>query len=244
LTIRKPNTKLNIAASRKVTEKKSLFVDVPNDGSVQVRHLPPDNDDGILFVRIGQHFKFEDEDGNSRAYACLNEHGGPDDGKCAICDTCEYFKKNGNDVERDIADGFKGVGLSYQFYAQVYDKNRIDEGPKLIRVPQSAADQFMDKAQFAEDNGMPVPSDVEAGEWVIYGKKIKNKRTEWSVMPTGVRVPLDTLDKDWAEKMMDITEALALRILPRVQQIKALKENYGSKLELEKVFKATELKAA
>lgn len=237
--------KLNLAASRRATERDSLFVDVPAEGSVQVRFSPPD-ESGIFFTRTVQHFKFKTDEGRGAAYACLKTHGDPKvTGKCAICDVVEHFKKSEVKAERELADAFNGFGPSTNFYAQVYVKGREDQGPKLLKLPPGATTDFLAQVAIAEQNGIAVPTDegvVEGGQvkdpggaWYVFGKRQENGKWKYTSMTTGRHQPLGAVDPEWREKFLDVQAALQLKVLARAEQVQALIDNFGTQLDLDQV---------
>lgn len=244
MSIRRPVYKVDVKATRAATEQDTLFVKPAPNSSVQVRFLPPDNAEGALFFAATTHFNFKDpkDPSKGRAWACLDQHGGPKDGKCAICQVVRFFIKNGTDAQLSLVKGFgKTINANTSFYAQVYLKDRADKGIKLLRVPQTGADAVSDILGFQGDNGLPFLSDPEAGEWIIVGRTGDGPKTKWKAMSTSVRVPLDTLDAEWATHIETTLELLQMNITDRAGQIASLRQCYGDVLPLEEVFVEKEL---
>ena len=167
MAIKVPNTSINLGNSRKATERKSIYLDIPMNGSKQVRFMPLDNEDGMLFRLVGLHYKFK-EDGQERAYACTRIHG--DSNQCAFCDTIDFFRKTGTKTEKDLVDSFKGFGLSENFYIQVIEKESAEEGSKLLRVPRGFTDTVHEMEAMRQANGMTSLIDPENGEWYVVGR--------------------------------------------------------------------------
>lgn len=231
MSIAKPNYNVNVRKTRESTQAPSMFVSIPADSSVQLRFLPPDNPEGVLFFRAVQHFRFKDNDRN-RAWACLDVHG-ENAGGCPGCELVEYFRKNGTEAQKKIANERRA---NARCYAQVIEKGKEDQGPRLVPLSPTTADQVSDLLEMQFSNSLPLLTDVEAGEWVVVSRKGSGLKTEYKVMPTGVRVPLKAVNKDWEDKFLNIKEKLDLKIATREQFIQSIKDTLAGELPLDEVF--------
>ena len=91
--LNKPTFKVNVAASKKSTERKTLFLDIKPDTSVRLRILPPVTEDGMIFAKAVNHFKLKNEEGFGLALACLDEHGDENTGtSCYLCNLVKMLR--------------------------------------------------------------------------------------------------------------------------------------------------------
>jgi hypothetical protein len=234
--LNKPTFSVNVAASRKSTERKTLFLDIKPDTSVRVRIVPPVTDDGMLFAKAVNHFKFKNEEGFGLALACLGEHGNDDTGvDCYLCKLSKMLR-NGDKAESKIASDIRS---SPRWYAQafVYDKEEdAYVGPKFVGLSKTTAESVTDILVSQDESGDDYFCDVENGQDLIITRRGSGLNTKYTVAATGKKMPLSSVDPNWETKIIrDMYDALELKLEDPDGQKRAAYRTFGDELDWEKV---------
>jgi hypothetical protein len=224
--------KFNLQASIASTAGNSKFLDIPKDGSIRVRLLPPTEEDGSLFTAVANHYNFKEDD-RSVALACTKLHG---DGECFLCDLSEYLQKFGDAGEKKVGKSQKGIQQSKSWYFQACAAIKDPEtgewsygDPKLVRVPKTGAEAITEILASQQRNEEPFLFDPENGKDVEISRDDSGRFTSDSALPVGVPSNLDDMLPDWETKMFtDITEELSLRVRTIEEQITAARTCYPS----------------
>ena len=236
----RPSFKVNIDANRDATKGKSVFLKLPPDSRLKVRIMLPTQDEdmmekGMIMFPAFNHYQFE-EDGEKRAWACLNRHT-DSAGACPICQLVKpYITKNskhGTERQRKTA---KEIAQRGRFYIMVLQAGKENEGPKLFALAKSAADQLTDRIAMQEAEEIPYLFDIDQGEWIIIDRKGAGLKTKYRVEGTGVQVSLDELLPTWREDAMEIQETIGLNIADREKLVAQLYECYNTDFPLDEVF--------
>ncbi len=236
MSLNKPTFRVNIAANRKSTERKTLFLDIKPDTSVRVRIMPPTTEAGMLFGKSVNHFKLKSEEGFGLALGCLDEHGNDDTGtNCYLCSLVKMLR-NGDKAEKKIADDMRA---SPRWYAQVwvFDKDEGSYfGPKLLGLSKTTAEAVNDILVAQEDSGDDYFCDVEQGQDLIIKRTGSGLNTRYNVLPTGKKMPLSEVDADWEEKMIqDLYAALEIKLEDPDGQKRAVYRSFEDELDWEAI---------
>ena len=234
--LQKPSFKVNIAANRKSTERKTLFLDIKPDTSVRVRVMPPVTEDGMIFGKSVNHFKLKNEEGFGLALGCLNEHGTGDTGtNCYLCNLVKMLR-NGDKAEKKIADDLRA---SPRWYAQcwVFDKSEGTYfGPQLVGLSKTTAEAVNDILVGQEDSGDDYFCDPENGQDLIITRKGSGLNTRYTVLATGKKMPLSEVDADWETKIIsDLYAALDIKLEDQDGQKRAVYRTFEDELDWEKI---------
>jgi hypothetical protein len=225
----RPGFQVNVDRTEKGTAGKSLFLDIPSGGSVQVRFTPTSIPTGELFFESSQHFKFT-ENSEKRVWACLNVHG---KGNCPVCQALD--NASGIMTDKEFKAFIKEYGASQRWHAQVLPVPKEGEGKPtqtfLLGLSKTTAQKVSKILKIELDNRQPLLSDPDQGQTVVISRNNGTGfSTRYEVMPSGLRVALDTLCADWADKFLDVEKALKLRITDRETLLGSMKETFGPAL--------------
>lgn len=236
MALNKPSFKVNIAASRKSTERKTLFHDIKPDTSVRVRIMPPMTEDGMIFAKSCNHFKLKNEEGFGLALACLDEHGNEYTGTdCYLCSIVKMHR-NGDKAEKKIADDMRA---SPRWYAQVWVYDKSEEsyfGPKLLGLSKTTAEAVNDILVAQEESGDDYFCDPDQGQDLVITRKGSGLNTRYTVLPTGKKMPLSEVDADWETKIIaDMYAALELKLEDPDGQKRAVYRTFEEELDWEKI---------
>jgi hypothetical protein len=234
--LNKPTFKVNVAASKKSTERKTLFLDIKPDTSVRLRILPPVTEDGMIFAKAVNHFKLKNEEGFGLALACLDEHGDENTGtSCYLCNLVKMLR-NGDKADKKIADDLRA---SPRWYAQamVYDKAEGTYfGPKLVGLSKTTAEAINDILVAQEESGDDYFCDPENGQDIVITRRGSGLNTKYSVMPTGEKMPLSDVASNWEETIIrDVYAALELKLEDPDGQKRAVYRTFEDELDWEKI---------
>jgi len=230
----------NIKANKESTMKRTVFVDIKPDSKIRVRFLPPWDSDGMLFFAAFNHYRYLDEK-EKRAWACLTRHGTEADGACACCEMSDYLKKQRTKDEKRQGRDVEARG---RWYSQVLVEGMEGEGPKLLALSKTTADQIIDILQLQATDDEAFFTDPEQGTWIQIERKGAKLETTYTVLPTSKRVPLSGLFPEWEDKMLNVQEALGLKIGDRKTQLASIIETFSKTVELDDVFPIEELTSA
>jgi hypothetical protein len=207
-----------------------VFYDIKPGTSHNLRFLPPWNEEGLLFFESVQHFNFK-VDGQPRAFACLKVHG---DGECPSCDMLERAPDvfAGND---DLIESILNKhGLAFRWHAQVIPirpEGLEQDGPYIVGLSKGTANDVSDILTMERDNRQALLVDPDEGQAINITRNNKSGLgTRYKVMPTGLRVGLDDLLPDWADKFLDVPKAVNLRIITPEDMYKAIQDTRGNNI--------------
>ena len=239
MALKRPTYKVNVAANKKSTEKKSLFYDLAPDTTTRVRILPPTNEDGLLFTLVANHFKLKAPEGFGMALSCLEQHGNPDVGEdCYLCNLVNYLKK-GDKSDEKIADL---LAVAKRWYIQVLVYDKVAEGyvgPKLIGLSRTTAEKVQDILVSQNDVDDDLFCDPDAGQDLTIARTGSGMKTRYSVAPTGKKMSLDDAFPGWEDKIIvDIHEAMELKVRDIDEQKKAVVRTFGDELDWEAIQEA------
>ena len=225
MALKKPKFgSVNLKANQDMTKSASVFVDIKPDSKIRVRFLPPWSDAGTLFFAAFNHYRYKDE-GQKRAWGCLTRHGNPEvHGKCAACEFSDALKANGATKKAGREIEARG-----RWYAQVIVEGLEDEGPKLIALSKTTADQVTEILTLQANDDEPFLCDEEEGIWIQIKREGAGLDTVYTVLPTAKIVPLSKLCPDWESKAFDVVEAVGLHIGTRQDQLRSIVETHRTK---------------
>lgn len=236
MALKKPTFKVNVAASRKSTERKTLFADIKPDTTMQLRVAPPVTEDGMIFAKVTNHFRLKNEEGFGLALACLEEHGDKDTGEdCYLC-SVQKILRNGDKAEQKIADSIKASPRWY-LQAWIFDKeSNTYIGPKLVGVSKTTAEAINDILVAQEDSGDAYFCDVEKGQDIRITRRGSGLNTKYTVAPTGKQMPLSKVCSNWEEKIiMDVYGALELKIQDPDEHKRALFRTFEDEIDWDNI---------
>jgi len=239
MALNRPTYRVNVAANKKATEKKSVFFDIKPDTTNRLRVLPPVTEDGLLFTLVSNHFKLKSDEGFGMALACLHEHGTADTGEdCYLCELVNYLRK-GDKADQKVA---RDLAASKRWYMQclVYDKASESYGsPKLVGLSRTTAEAVQDILNSQADVGDDFFCDPDKGQDLIITRKGSGMQTRYTVAPTGKKASLDDTFPGWEEKIMtDVLKVIDLRIHDVDDQKKAAYRSFGDALDWEAIQEA------
>lgn len=236
MALTKPTFKVNIAASKKSTERKTLFADIKPDTSMRLRIAPPVTEDGMIFAKVTNHFRLKNEEGFGLALACLEEHGNDDTGEsCYLCGLTRLLK---NGDKGDVKIGSE-LRASPRWYAQawIYDKESDTyTGPKLVGLSKTTAEAVNDILVMQEESGDDFFCDVDHGQDIVITRRGSGLNTKYSVQATGKKMSLVDVCPDWEEKIIrDVYGALELKLEDPDGQKRAVYRTFEDELDWEKI---------
>lgn len=236
--ISRPVFNLNVSVSKKMTDSKSIFLDIKPDTAVRLRILPPTTENGALFTKVSNHFKLKNPEGGGMALACLREHG--EEGEiCYLCQLLEFLKKSKDKTDQKIG---KELYANPRWYVQAYLAEKDEEGklvyrgPFLVGLSKTTADQlngFLNMQQAARDDFF---CDPDKGQDVMISRHGSGMNTKYVAMLTGQKASLDSIMPTWAtpgsgKLITDVMAALELKIEDADSQRKAALRSYPDEID-------------
>jgi hypothetical protein len=229
--------KLNLAKTLEATAGNSMFIDVPKDGEVRVRILPPlEEMEGNLWFLTENHFRLKGEDGQKGiAVACRHRHAGGD--ACFLCDAAKFLEQSDDPQERAIGKGREAIAANRSWYFQVLPISKDGSGNfvagevKLLRLPKTGADAVNDILKTQMKNDDPVSCMEDAAQDIVISRQDTGVPiTKYKAMTAGKPKSLDDYKPDWKSKLMSKDEVMAkldLKIYSNEEQIEALRRSYA-----------------
>lgn len=203
--------KLNLANTIKSTEKKSLFLSIGENETLNLRFLPPTLENGSLFLLTTSHFKLAEGD-KGVAYACRRVHKDED---CPLCSLAYHLMDNGDAAEQKIG---KEIRPSNNWYAQVLRGDEQEDGslkwtgPFLMRFSKTGVDALTEILRNQIRVKQSPFCDIEKGQYVAFTRTGKGFDTKYSAYPSGEVVDLNEIYPEWEDKIIDDIEgALELK---------------------------------
>jgi hypothetical protein len=238
--------KLNMAKMLESTAGNSLFIDVPKDGEVRVRLLPPlEGNGGNLWYLTENHFRLKAEDGDKGiAIACRKRHAEGD--RCFLCDAAKFLEGSDDAQERKIGKGREAIAANRNWYIQILPINKEDKDfiagqPKLLRLPKTGADAVNAILQSQQKNDDALSCMPEAAQDIIVRRQDTGvPRTTYSAMPTGKPRSLDEYFPGWSGKILtaaEVWEKIDIKVFTNQQHIEALARSY-TLLDVNAIVKA------
>jgi hypothetical protein len=224
----RPGFKTNVDRTVKGTARKTVFFDIKPGTTVLLRFTPTSNEDGQLFFESCQHFKFL-EDGEKRAFACLEMHG-VDDTVCPICDALERAPEVlGKNAAKSL---IKDHGSSNRWHAQIIpirpEGVEAAEQSYIVGLSKTTAGKVSKILKLERDTRQVLLTDPDEGQAIqIERNSATGFNTRYEVLASNVRVPLDTLLPGWDEKFLNVEKSLKLRIEDRETLLASMKETFG-----------------
>lgn len=226
--------KLNLNKTLESTASNSIFTDVPKDGEVRVRFLPPmEGSDGALWFLTENHFRLKAEDGErSIAVACRRRHADGDD--CFLCDIAKALADSSDASEKALGRGRNSIAANRSWYAQVLpivkeDGEFVAREPKLLRLPKTAAEAVNSIMQTQQRNDEELACSPEATQDIVVKRDDTGSITKYSAMPAGKPRALADLMPDWENKIMGfdkVWEKLDIKLFTNEEQIEAMERSY------------------
>ena len=227
--------KLNLAKALEATAGNSLFLDVPKDGDVRVRLLPPDSDnEGSIWYLTENHFRLKAEEGDKGiAVACRKRHAKDDN--CLLCDVAKYLENSADAQERKIGKGRESIAANRNWYVQVLpitkeDKVFVAGAPKLLRLPKTGADAVNAILAAQQKNDDAMSSGIEAAQDIVIRRQDTGvPRTTYTAIPTGKPTSLNEYMPGWEEKYMvpaKVWEKIDLKIMSNEEMAAVLTRSY------------------
>ena len=236
MALNRPSFKVNVAANKKATEKKSIFFDLLPDTTNRLRILPPTNEDGLLFTLVANHFKLKAPEGFGMALACLEEHGNSEVGEsCYICDLVKLLEK-GDKSDKNVAD-LLSVAKRWYIQVLVYDKAESAYfGPKFVGLSRTTAEKLQEILVSQDEVEDDYFCDPDAGQDIVITRKGSGMATRYSVAPTGKKAKLDDIFPAWEDKIyMDPLDAFDLKVRDIDDQKKAVYRTFDDELDWEAI---------
>jgi len=227
--------KLNMAKVLESTAGNSMFLDVPKDGEIRVRLLPPmEGSNGNIWFLTENHFRLKAEDGEKGiAVACRKRHADGDD--CLLCDVAKFLENSDDAQERKLGKGREALAANRSWYTQVLlvtkeDGKFVAGPPKLLRLPKTAADAVNGilQSQMKNDDGLSCMPEA-AQDITIKRQDTGTNITKYTAMPSGKPTALADYLPDWETKVMTVEqvwEKLDLKVLSNEEQAAALTRSY------------------
>lgn len=227
--------KLNMAKVLESTAGNSMFIDVPKDGEIRVRLLPPmEGNNGNIWYLTENHFRLKAEDGEKGiAVACRKRHAADDN--CLLCDVAKYLENSDDAQERKIGKGREAIAANRSWYVQVLlitkdGKEFVAGTPKLLRLPKTGADAVNSILQSQEKNDDALSCMPEAAQDIVIKRQDTGVQiVKYSAMPTGKPKSLDEYLPGWADKIMtpdQVWEKLDLKVFTNEEQAAAFARSY------------------
>ncbi len=223
----RPGFSVNVERTTKSTERKSVFLDLKAGQALNLRFLPSWTPEGDLFFVSAQHYKFT-ENGEKRAWACLDVHG---EGDCPICQMVEAARTKVNDGDDRFEKYIDRHNQSLRWHAQVVPirEGQTIEQSYVFGFSKTTADKVSGILKMERDTRQPLLTDPDKGQTVYVSRNDKSgKATRYEVQATGVRVGLDEIFPEWTESFLDVEKAIGLRIGNRDQLLASIKETIGT----------------
>jgi hypothetical protein len=223
----RPGFKTNVDRTVRGTASNSVYLDIKPDSSLLVRFTPTSNEDGQLFFESSQHFRFK-EDGEKRAWACLNVHG---DGT-ETCPICEYL-----DVAEEVLESagkqlVKDHGASNRWHGQVIPlyPEGVEAADRtfILGLSKTTAQKVSKILKLERDTKQPLLTDPDKGQAIQISREGAGFNTKYEVLPSGVRTSLDDLLPGWEKKFLNVEKALKLRVVSREDLLASMKETFGN----------------
>ena len=236
MALNRPTFRVNIAASKKSTERKTLFADIKPDTSMRLRCAPPVTEDGMIFAKVTNHFRLKNEEGFGLALACLEEHGNEDTGEsCYLCQLVSMLK-GGDKGDQKIASEMRASPRWYM-QAWIYDKEAESYyGPKLVGISKTTAEAVNDILVAQDESGDDYFCDVDNGQDIVITRRGSGLNTKYTVMATGAKMPLSEVCETWEEKIIqDVFGALELKLEEPDGQKRAVYRTFEDELDWEKI---------
>ena len=224
---------VNVAKNLESTASKTVFLDVPKDGSVRVRFIPPvEGSDGEFWYHTENHFRLNNEDGKGIAVACNKLHG---DGACYLCDLTSHLASSDDKNEVGIGIGKNSSKANGSWYAQVVVGARVEDDKdgnavfeygkevKLMRLPKTGAQAVNAIMGMQRDAGEPLFINLKDGRDIIVSRRDTGEQfTKYSAMAAGMPTPLKTVMPDFEKKIFgtadDVWKKIDLRVLSNDEQ--------------------------
>ena len=228
---------IDVEATLKATERKSIYLSVAADSDKLLRFLPTVNDDGNLFALNINHFGLEEDD-RGVAYGCLNEHG---EGNCPLCKVA-YFLMDSEEKGHEKVG--KTIKPSNNWYAQVLDGRSVPVkdkegsvvlnkngapvseikwfGPYLMRFSKTGADSVSAILRAQVRAGEKFITDPKNGKAVVFTRTGTGYDTKYTAITAGDPVNLDKVFPTWKEDAFDnLLEKMEIKLRSSQQMIAA-----------------------
>lgn len=219
---RRPNMKIDNAANRRITERKTLYYKFP-EGNTVLAVCPPLDGSGLIFTKTHLHYTLQrDDDPNKKfAPACLRFHG---DGNCYICTFIDHLLTTYDDpIITEIAADLDVGNGSTHIQAFIRDGDEWI-GPKLISLSPGLVSKFRNFLSMDEDMQRPPFASHEGGQTVMVSRTGTTKyNTRYDAQLTGQFHNLDDLIPDWYSRAhKDVLAKLDIKVLDIDEQKAAL----------------------
>lgn len=243
--ISKPKCVVNIESNLSSLASDRLIIDVKADSVKTVRILPPVDPRGHIFVKSLSHYRLQDEEGESRALACLTEHGTDETGKeCWLCKLIEVAKSG--DIPSEAATLILGKGgldngiqQAKRFFGQVVEREGEGAdfryiGPKLLALPKTPVEDILNAMKVQQKKGRPLALDETKGQDIDISRTGSGRKTKYRVDLTGDVSDLNDIFPDWEDKKLpDIIAALKLKVYAPEIQKQFAQRTFGDLLDWE-----------
>lgn len=239
MAMSKPTFKVNLGANRKATERVTAFYDLKPDTTTRMRIVPPVTEDGLLFVKITNHFQLKNEEGFGTALACLCEHGTTDTGQsCYLCQLSGHLR-SGDKGDKALANKIKA---SPRWYVQAYIWDKTENsyiGPKLVGLSKTTAEKIQSILVAQDETDDDYFCDPEAGQDLIIKRVGAGLNTEYTVLATGKKTNLDDVIPDWSDRLMrDVLKVIDLKLEDIDGQKRAVYRTFEDELDWDTIQEA------
>ena len=239
--------RLNMAKTLESTAGNTIYLDVPKDGEVRGRFLPPFEEmDGNIWFLTENHFRLKTAEGRGTAIACLKRHGHKGE-RCFLCDAAKYLEASDDPQERAIGKGREAIAANRSWYAQIIpiigDNKAGFKGTevKLLRLPKTGADAVNDIFKSQQKNEDCTSCDPDAAQDIsVFRKDTGQPITKYGAMTVGKPRTLDDILPNWEELIMtpeQVWKKLDIKLQTVTEQIETLRASYPL-LDVDGIVKA------
>lgn len=224
--------KLNVKANIANMATKSRFRKPGPDSTMIYRLAPSVTADGIIFYRVRQAWKLEDEDGNSIALADLSVHGTEETGRedyvaefsaAMMATDSKMLKKIGTDVRANNIFHAQG----FEVFKTEGGDLKYEQSLSLLSVPKTAAESIMKIADRQRFMNEPTLDEAEAGQPFLLTRTGKGFDTVYSAERSGQVVDLNEVVPGFQDKLLeDVLGSVKLKIYTRDQQKNIVRISY------------------
>lgn len=223
---KRPSYRVSAAATKAMTKRKGLFMDLAANTDLYVRVMPRLDGEESIFAQTHLHYKMKGKDGADIALGCLEEHGDEDTGyDCYLCQLAEWLAAQEDKNLHKMGTGFGSIEAGEQLYIQawVFEPSTKEwSGPRLVKCKPTIAGKLGDLIASAEDFGSTPFVDFDEGQIIKLTRTGSTKNdTRYEVTPTGEFISMDEVDEHWAKNAI---KSLPAKLEVRVWDIDEQKQ--------------------
>lgn len=224
--------KLNVKANIANMSAKSKFRK-PSPDSIMIYRLAPSvTEDGIIFYRVRQAWKLQDQDGNNIALADLAVHGNDKTGReDYVMEFSKVLMAADSKMLQDIGTAVRANNI---FHAQGFEVEKQTDGSlkyeqnlSLLSIPKTAAEAILEIVQRQQFMNEPTLEDIEGGQPVLLTRTGKGFDTKYSAERSGQVLDLNIAVPGFQDKLEeDVLGSVNLKIYTREMQKQIVRMSY------------------